>query len=375
MNSTSDAKDEVHQESESLFMYKVLTLIIVFAISLTFALIPLKLSYFKSNLKIIGIANAFSAGIFLSVALVHLLPESTEKFNEITGSNFPFSFFITILGYSLILFIEKILFVQEGDLDDPEHKNEEGSEGDLVLNMSVKSDSQQISYYLHSFKENEADKNEENFKYFFSKTGRISKMLTTGKRSEDTLLDHPFENGNSIPGSPKNNSKEVSNHQYSNDSNFVNKSHHSITSYILVIAFSIHAIFEGVALGLQNKGVSLLYLFLAISCHKWVEALTIGINFNHSTIEYNDILKFILIFSSTTPLGILFGMIFSGKSIFLEGFFFAVSSGTFIYISASEVVIEEFSVSKYKKDKFLGFLIGAIFIFVLTLFENSNEKE
>lgn len=372
MNSTSDAKDEVYQEPESLFMYKFLTLIILFAVALTFALIPLKLSYFKTNLKLIGVANAFSAGIFLSVALVHLLPESTERFNDISGSNFPLSFFITILGYSLILFIEKILFTQEEDLDDPEHKNEEGSEGDLVLNMSVKSDSQHISDYLHSFKENEGDKNEETFKYFFSKTGRISKMLTPGKRSEETLLDHPFEKGNSIPGSPKN-SKEISNPNYSNNSNFANKSHHSITSYILVIAFSIHAIFEGVSLGLQNKGFSLLYLFLAISCHKWVEALTIGINFNHSSIEYSDIFKFILIFSSTTPLGIVFGMIFSGKSIFLEGFFFALSSGTFIYISASEVVIEEFSVSKYKKDKFLWFLIGAIFIFVLTLFESSKE--
>jgi zinc transporter 1/2/3 len=39
-------------------------------------------TYFTTNFKFIGIANAFSGGIFLSVALLHLLPESAEIFEE-----------------------------------------------------------------------------------------------------------------------------------------------------------------------------------------------------------------------------------------------------------------------------------------------------
>lgn len=346
MNDTL-SEDVTQNKQTSIGLYKILILSILFIISVTFALIPIKLSFFKTNMKMIGISNSFSAGIFISVGLVHLLPESTEKFNEITNCTFPFSFFITILGYSLILFIEKIVFMKE-DIDERKEQSDIGS------------DSRQISEYLYSFKDNETDKNEENFKNIFSKTRQLSKCIgnNSGKRSEDTLLEHPFDN------------QPIS---YSNNNDLI-IDHHSITSYILVIALSVHSIFEGIALGLQRTSIRLFYLFIAISCHKWVEALSIGINFNNSQIDYDTILKFILIFASTTPLGIILGMILSGRSDLIEGFFFAVSSGTFIYISASEVVIEEFSVSKYKKHKFISFIIGAGLIFIFTIFENSQEE-
>ena len=322
-------------------------MISLFIISVTFALIPIKFSFFRTNIKLIGIANSFSAGIFISVGLVHLLPESTEKLNNCTKSTFPFSFFIAILGYSLILFIEKILFVKE-DIDERKEQSDIGS------------DSRQISEYLHSFKDNETDKNEENFKNLFSKNGKLTKCIgnNSGKRSEDTLLDHPFDN------------QPISSVNYNSDTII---DHHSITSYILVIALSVHSIFEGIALGLQRTSIRLFYLFLAILSHKWVEALTIGINFNNSQLEYETV-KFILLFASMTPIGIILGIIFAGTSDLIEGFFFAVSSGTFLYISASEVVIEEFSVSKYKKHKFLSFIIGAGLIFRVTIFENSQEE-
>ena len=343
----NDTLSEDVTNVKSIGLYKILALISLFIISVTFALIPIKFSFFKTNMKLIGIANSFSAGIFISVGLVHLLPESTEKLNNFTKSSFPFSFFISILGYSLILFIEKILFVKE-DIDERKEQSDIGS------------DSRQISEYLHSFKDIETDKNEENFKNLFSKNGKITKFVgnNSGKRSEDTLLDHPFDN------------QPISSINNNNDTIY----HHSITSYILVIALSVHSIFEGIALGLQRTSIRLLYLFLAILCHKWVEALTIGINFNNSQLEYDTIIKFILIFASMTPIGIILGLIFAGTSDLIEGFFFAVSSGTFIYISASEVVIEEFSVSKYKKHKFISFIIGAGLIFIITLFENSQEE-
>jgi len=49
----------------------------------------------------------------------------------------------------------------------------------------------------------------------------------------------------------------------------------TITSYLLILALSIHAAFEGIALGLQDRKEDLFYMLLAISFHKWVEALSI----------------------------------------------------------------------------------------------------
>jgi len=76
-----------------------------------------------------------------------------------------------------------------------------------------------------------------------------------------------------------------------------------------------------------------------------------------------------LLFSIFTPIGIFLGMILLEKSAFIEGIFLAISSGTFLYISASEVIVEEFAITKYRYEKFILFLFGAIFAFLLVYFE------
>lgn len=101
----------------------------------------------------------------------------------------------------------------------------------------------------------------------------------------------------------------------------------SLTPYLLLLALSIHACFEGLALGLQGSFSEIFYMFLAISFHKWVEALSIGINLNKSKIEKYTIRKYIILFSSMTPLGIMFGMIFSGFSEITEAIFLSISAG------------------------------------------------
>lgn len=146
----------------------------------------------------------------------------------------------------------------------------------------------------------------------------------------------------------------------------------ALTSYLLLLALSIHACFEGIALGLQNSSNEIFYMLLAISFHKWVEALSIGVNLFKSNIERAYLCKIIILFSAMTPLGMILGMLFSGLSEIIEAVFLSISAGSFIYISASEVVIEEFSVSKYKYEKFIGFLFGACIICLMTIFEHPH---
>jgi zinc transporter 1/2/3 len=71
----------------------------------------------------------------------------------------------------------------------------------------------------------------------------------------------------------------VSSDQQIDDSrqNSINSKKSHITSYLLILALSIHSFFEGIALGLQKKMSELLYLIIAVVLHKWVEALSIVI--------------------------------------------------------------------------------------------------
>lgn len=101
----------------------------------------------------------------------------------------------------------------------------------------------------------------------------------------------------------------------------------NFTSYLLVFALSIHAFFEGIAIGLQETYADIFYMSLAIFLHKWVESLSIGINLTKSNIDQMYIIRFILVFSLMTPLGIIIGILFSGISEILEAIFLSISAG------------------------------------------------
>lgn len=57
----------------------------------------------------------------------------------------------------------------------------------------------------------------------------------------------------------------------------------------------------------------------------------------------------------------------------MEAIFLSLSGGTFLYIAASEIIIEEFSVSKNKYVKFIVYIIGCLFVALLAVVEVFNE--
>lgn len=83
-------------------------------------------------------SNAFSSGIFLGIAIFHLLPEATEGFkeyfkeNNITGvvTKLPLAYILTFFAFTLILFVEKIAFdshalIEHDHGDSPEIENKD----------------------------------------------------------------------------------------------------------------------------------------------------------------------------------------------------------------------------------------------------------
>jgi len=106
-------------QSNILLYFKIISILIIIAVSLIFGLIPLYSNSCRKSSKILGIANAFSGGLFMGIALFHLLPEAGENFEKyyqtpegkisfVFGQ--PLSYFIAFISYSLILFLEKVAF-------------------------------------------------------------------------------------------------------------------------------------------------------------------------------------------------------------------------------------------------------------------------
>jgi len=71
----------------------------------------------------------------------------------------------------------------------------------------------------------------------------------------------------------------------------------------------------------------------------------------------------ILLFSIFTPLGVLIGMALKEiDSDMLELVCACLAGGSFVYIACSEVIVEEFSMSRYRFVKLLFFVIGLCII-------------
>lgn len=56
----------------------------------------------------------------------------------------------------------------------------------------------------------------------------------------------------------------------------------------------------------------------------------------------------------------------------IKAAFLALASGSFIYVSSSVIIIEEFTVTKYKYTKFLLFLLGGIGTALVIYFTDNN---
>lgn len=75
----------------------------------------------RESPKILGIANAFSGGVFLAIAFVHILPEASFEYNAQAKDPehpFPLPFVLVFFGYTFILMIDKVMFDTHALFDD-----------------------------------------------------------------------------------------------------------------------------------------------------------------------------------------------------------------------------------------------------------------
>lgn len=86
-------------------------------------LVPLRSKHMSDNKLALSLANAFSGGVFLSLAFGHLIPECVHGFEGLTNEVTPY--LLVLSGYLLIFFVEKVAF----DAHEILHEMERGGGG------------------------------------------------------------------------------------------------------------------------------------------------------------------------------------------------------------------------------------------------------
>jgi len=404
----------------AVLLMKIGSLLIILGVTLLFGYFPLFWKRCRKSTKFLGIANAFSGGIFMGIALFHLLPESNEGFEHYFKDNAPDSsfkelpnaYFIAFLCYSLVLFVEKVAFDSHSLIEHEGgehghghgHGHEEHGHGHdhkdelkaPLKPQELKSDHNHT--HNHDEKDDDSDEDEEAIKNVVSSRGKFASFMhqrnilkaggsminpdkamlrashiLSGRREIDemnSLLVNPQKTD--VSPDKQQAMKESRESQIQGASEeFVPKS--NITPYLLLVALSFHGLFEGIALGLQKGTKDTLFLFIAIISHKWAEAFTLGISFSKAQTDKVTFVRLILLFSFFTPIGIIIGVFLSSSNQLVEAIFLALSTGTFLYVSASEVIVEEFAITKYKYQKFIMYLLGGILIAGLAVIEKMGE--
>lgn len=116
----------------------------------------------------------------------------------------------------------------------------------------------------------------------------------------------------------------------------------------LSFALCLHSVLEGVAAGISDKFDFTLMLCISIALHKGAAAVALGTSIQRSGFQLKHALCPLITFALSTSLGMVLGMILHESNALVNIVVNTLSAGTFIYVSCTEIIQNEF-VKKHKK--------------------------
>ena len=132
-----------------------------------------------------------------------------------------------------------------------------------------------------------------------------------------------------------------------------------MTPFVLLIGLGLHSVFEGLTLGLEKEDSKVEIFALAILLHKGAAGMSLGISMGRTfPDEKMFVLLMLTMFASFTPFRVVLGMVLSGGNAMMEIICSSISAGSFLYIACSEVIVEEFSISRNRCLKLFFFMVG-----------------
>ena len=118
-----------------------------------------------------------------------------------------------------------------------------------------------------------------------------------------------------------------------------------------------------------------MFVTICVAINKWNIALGLGISLKKAGSESKLFIRMIILFSMFTPCGVAFGMIASIFNKLVQSIFLSLSAGSFIYACTSVVIVEEFTITKYKFSKYFCFILGGLISAGIAFYEFSPHKD
>ena len=312
--------------------------------------------------RILSFLSCFAAGVFLATGVLDLLPSVRNDLGTVLSSmniiiSFPVAEFVMMFGLFLILIVEQIVIsvkekqFMDGDARKPllSPTSDENVRAPLIqpANSSVHThDTYDKRAYSHSITSEHSiagisDEPLDGSGCYTENHGFEHHQHYHNHHHQDTEITEEEDHLNVLP----------------------EHEHSRLRAILLIVALSLHSVFEGLAVGLQKKSEDVIGIFAALVVHKSILSFSLGMNLVQSKLTHGGVLRSVLLFSLTSPIGVGVGLIImdlwdSNVSTLIQGILTGIACGTFLYVTFFEVLPAEFNCPDMRLPKVLFLLIG-----------------
>lgn len=332
----------------------------------------------------LALCQSFGGGVLFATCFLHMMPEvyksveALKEFGNLT-TDYPLSQLTISLGFFLVYFVEEfshwfVTKVPENFCEKKESKstrsvssitNKIAPETLFIIDNAVYNEKQKE---LENCNNEYHEKQEEMERQAIDNAENYSintEVMKENEKNQSLNLDEELEQVTPVEEVMI---KEV-------------KSKQQIVRYLLVVlALSLHALFEGLAIGLQTSIANIWYLFIAVSIHSATILFYISLELILAKTEIRRIVTHVAILSFTSPLGVFMGLLITQTSnmntqakstavVLLEG----LSAGTLLYITFFEVLNREKDRRAFIIKRAVCILAGFVLMAVLQCVEMSVE--
>ncbi|XP_030749149.1 zinc transporter ZIP3-like [Sitophilus oryzae] len=313
---------------------KATAMCVLFTCSFVLGCLPIKLTRWlvsksdnkdtavESN-KYVQMLLGLGGGVLLCTTFLHLLPEVAETFEELNltpNLEIHYAELLMCIGFFIMYFVEECVHVYL------HRKEAEALTSPLIRTLSVRrGDTPRCSAHIEPIKE----------------------VIVEAHIHNHTAHSHKHTHVVAIE---------------------VDSTVKAIRGLLVVLALSVHELFEGLSVGLESSAGNVWYMFGAVAAHKLVIAFCIGVELVTTNMKTYLIVIYVFTFAVVSPMGIGIGMAISNLeenssdvvSVFLQG----LASGTLLYVVFFEILQNE---RKTGLRQYFSILFGFVCMFGITI--------
>lgn len=129
--------------------YKTIAFFVILIMTFLASYSPVWIKKFRTNKTLIALANTFSGGVFLSVGLIHIIPDALDKWEDATkkkgddkdkdddgGESFPYVTLLVLISFSFILLVDRVLLagLHSHDIEELDKEESNSIKEEMIQN-------------------------------------------------------------------------------------------------------------------------------------------------------------------------------------------------------------------------------------------------